>query len=50
VQGTTPSPARGLKLLSDGGIGEDGTVSASELPPIAGFGTTSLTGLCGIGE
>jgi hypothetical protein len=50
VQGTTPSPARGLKLLSDGGIGEDDTVSASELPPIAGLGTTSLTGLCGIGK
>lgn len=50
VQGTTSSPARGLKLLSNGDFDEDDTVSASELPPLAGFGTTSLTGLCGIGE
>ena len=50
VQGTTPSPARRLRLLKNGDFDEDDTVSASELPPLAGFGTTSLTGLCGIGK
>jgi hypothetical protein len=50
VQGTTPSPARGLKLLSNGDFAEDDTVYASRLPPLAGFGTTNLIGLCGIGK
>lgn len=50
AQGTTPSSVRELRLASNGAISEEDAVSASELPPLAGFGTTSLTGLCGIGK
>ena len=49
VQGTVSSPAQGQELLSNGDF-EDEAISAPELPPLVGFGTTSLTGLCEIGK
>jgi hypothetical protein len=49
VQGTISSPSRGQEILNDGDFKED-VISAPELPPLVGFGTTSLTGLCEIGK
>jgi len=47
VQGTVSSPSQGQDLLSNGDFKED-VISAPELAPLVGFGTTSLTGLCEI--
>jgi hypothetical protein len=49
VQGTISTPSQGQKLLSNGDF-KEGVMSAPELAPLAGFGTTSLTGLCEIGK
>jgi hypothetical protein len=49
VQGTISSPSQGKKILSNGDFKED-VISAPELAPLVGFGTTSLTGLCEIGK
>jgi hypothetical protein len=49
VQGTISSPSQGQKILSNGDFKED-VISAPELAPLVGFGTTSLTGLCEIGK
>jgi hypothetical protein len=49
VQGTVSSPSQGQVLLSNGDFKED-AISAPELAPLVGFGTTSLTGLCEIGK
>ena len=49
VQGTVSSPSQGQDLLSNGDFKED-VISAPELAPLVGFGTTSLTGLCEIGK
>lgn len=49
LQGTISTPSKGQELLSNGDFKED-AISAPELAPLVGFGTTGLTSLCEIGK